>query len=139
MIRNCLQRSITVTCYNSEELLDQKYGNSYSIMSMYRKEIKSWPQLKNGIQVTSRSFIIFYWSVKASQDQKNGTHRTLQIRFAYCYPNFLRRSEINGFEQSEIMKVNDPSFHKEALDQYTDKKSIKQDNSKKRISSFATN
>ena len=28
--------------------LQQKYGDPYSIMSMYRKEIKTWPQLKNG-------------------------------------------------------------------------------------------
>ena len=39
----------------------------------------------------------------------------------------------------ETMLVNDPMFSKEAVDQYTDKKSSKQDNSKKRISTFATN
>ena len=39
----------------------------------------------------------------------------------------------------ETMLVNDSSFSKEAVDQYTDKKSSKQDNSKKRISNFATN
>ena len=39
----------------------------------------------------------------------------------------------------ETMLVNDPLFSKEAVDQYTDKKSSKQDNSMNRISTFATN
>ena len=38
----------------------------------------------------------------------------------------------------EAMLVNDPLFS-EAVDQCTDKKSSKQDNSKKRISAFAAN
>ena len=28
-------------------LLERKYGNPYNIMTMYRKEIKAWPQVKN--------------------------------------------------------------------------------------------
>ena len=39
----------------------------------------------------------------------------------------------------ETMLVNDLVFSKEAVDQYTDNKLSKQDNSKKRISTFATN
>ena len=39
----------------------------------------------------------------------------------------------------ETMLVNDPLFSKDLVDQYTDKKSSKQDNSKKRISNFARN
>ena len=39
----------------------------------------------------------------------------------------------------EIMLVNDPLFCKEAVDQYNDKESSKQNNSKKKINTFATN
>ena len=39
----------------------------------------------------------------------------------------------------QAMLMNDPLFSKEAVDQYTYKKSSKQDNSKKTISTFATN
>ena len=39
----------------------------------------------------------------------------------------------------ETMLVNDPLFFKAAVDQYTDKKLSKQDNSRKRISTFVTN
>ena len=39
----------------------------------------------------------------------------------------------------ETMLVNDPLFSKETVDQYTGNKSGKQDNSKKRISTLATN
>ena len=35
------------------------------------------------------------------------------------------------------MPVNDPLFSEEAVDQYTDKKSSKQDNSKKTMNGFA--
>ena len=38
----------------------------------------------------------------------------------------------------ETVLVNDPLFSRQAVDQYTDKKSSKQDNSKKRINAFAT-
>ena len=39
MIKHCTQQ----TGYdNVKGLLEQKYGNPYSIMSMYRKEIKVW-------------------------------------------------------------------------------------------------
>ena len=37
--------------------------------------------------------------MKLSQNQMNGIHWILLIWFACCYPNFVGRSEINGFEQ----------------------------------------
>ena len=40
--------------------------------------------------------------------------------------------------REETMLVNDPLFSKEAVDQYTDTKSSKQDNSKKGINTFTT-
>ena len=43
---HCVQQPAAVGSVwydNAKELLEQKYGNPYSIMSMYRKEIKAWP------------------------------------------------------------------------------------------------
>ena len=55
----------------------QKNGNSYSIMSTYKKEIKAWLQLKNS---DGDGFHKFYnFSVKVSQNQENGIHWTLLI------------------------------------------------------------
>ena len=48
MIQHCVQQPQSVVYENAEKILDQKYGNSYNIMSVYRKEIKSWPQIRNG-------------------------------------------------------------------------------------------
>ena len=48
MINHCVQQPAAVGYDNDKKLLQQKYGDRYSIMSMYRKEIKTWPQLKNG-------------------------------------------------------------------------------------------
>ena len=44
---------------NAKKLLEQKYGNPYSIMSVYKKEIKAWPQLKNGDGGSFQKFLIF--------------------------------------------------------------------------------
>ena len=48
MIKHCVQQPAAVGYDNAKKLLEQKYGNPYSIMSLYRKEIKAWPQLKDG-------------------------------------------------------------------------------------------
>ena len=48
MIKHCVQQPAAVGYDNTKKLLGQKYGNPYSIMNMYRKEIKAWLQLKNG-------------------------------------------------------------------------------------------
>ena len=47
MIKHCVRQPVAVGHDNAKELLEQKYGNPYSIMSMYTKEIKAWPLLKN--------------------------------------------------------------------------------------------
>ena len=36
-----------------------KYGNPYNIMTMYRKEIKAWPQVKNGDADSFQKFCNF--------------------------------------------------------------------------------
>ena len=61
MIKHCVQQPAAVGYDNAKKLLQEKYGNPYSIMSMYRKEIKAWPQLKNG---DGASFKKFYFLVK---------------------------------------------------------------------------
>ena len=47
MIKYCVQQPTAFGYDNVKELLEKKYGNWYNIISIYRKEIKSWPQLKN--------------------------------------------------------------------------------------------
>ena len=41
MIKHCVQQPAVVGYDNAKELLVQKYGNPYSIMNIYRKEIKA--------------------------------------------------------------------------------------------------
>ena len=41
MIKHCVQQPAAVGYDNAKKLLEQKYGNPYSIMSMYRKGIKA--------------------------------------------------------------------------------------------------
>ena len=74
MIKHCVQQPAAVGYDNAKKLLQQKYGNPYSIMSMYRKEFKTWPQLKNG---DGGSFQKFYnFSVKCESITKSRMEST---------------------------------------------------------------
>ena len=46
--------------------------------------------------------------------------------------------DIINFINDETMLVNDPLFSKEAIEQYNEKRSSRQENTKKRISIFVT-
>ena len=46
MIKHCIQQPANIGYKNARSLLEQKYGNTSSIIAAYRKEIKTWPQLK---------------------------------------------------------------------------------------------
>ena len=48
MIQHCVQQPTTVGYKNAKKSLDQKYENPYKIRGVYRKGIKSWPQIRNG-------------------------------------------------------------------------------------------
>ena len=41
MIQHCMEQPTSVGYKNAKKTLDQKYGNPYNIMGVYRKEIKS--------------------------------------------------------------------------------------------------
>ena len=46
MIKHCIQQPANIGYKNARSLLEQKYGNPHSIIAAYRREIKTWPQLK---------------------------------------------------------------------------------------------
>ena len=41
MVKHCIQKPPAYGFRNVKALLEQKYGNPYNIMSMYRKEIQT--------------------------------------------------------------------------------------------------
>ena len=59
MIQHCVQQPRSVGYKNAEKIFDQKYGNPYSIMSVYRKDIKSWPEIRNGDGESYQKFYSF--------------------------------------------------------------------------------
>ena len=67
---------------NAKELLEQEYGNPYSIMSMYRKEIKAWPQLKNGDRGSFQNFYNFL--VKCEIITKSNEWNPLDTPYLIC-------------------------------------------------------
>ena len=46
MIKHYIQQPVSVDYKNARSLLEEKYGNPHYIVAAYRKEIKSWTQLK---------------------------------------------------------------------------------------------
>ena len=130
-------------------------------MSMYRKEIKAWPQLKNGDGGSFQKFYNFLvkcesiaksreWNPLDTPDvicmllsKLPGKIRDKWVRTVMDVRRKERREGTLGdfikLTPEETMLANDPLFSKGAVDQYTDKKSSKQDNYKKIISIFATN
>ena len=59
IIKHCIQQPLTQGFKKSKALLKRKYGNPYNIMTMYRKESKVWPQVKNGDVDTLQKFCSF--------------------------------------------------------------------------------
>ena len=47
MIKHCVQQPPAQGFKNAKALLERKYGNPYNIKTLYREEIKAWPQMKN--------------------------------------------------------------------------------------------
>ena len=160
MIKHCVQQPAAAAYDNAKKLLQQKHGIPYSIMSMYRKEIKAWPQLKNGDGANFQKFYNFL--VKCGSITKWREWNPLDIPDVICMllsklsgkirdkwvqavmdvrAKEHREGTLGNFIiliREETMLVNDPLFSKEAVDQYTDTKSSKQDNSKKGINTFTT-
>ena len=46
MIKHWIQQPVSVGYKNARSLLEEKHRNPHHIVAAYRKEIKSWPQLK---------------------------------------------------------------------------------------------
>ena len=59
MIEHCVQQPPAQGFKNAKVLLERKYGIPYNIMTMYRKEIKAWPEVKNGDADSFQKFCNF--------------------------------------------------------------------------------
>ena len=68
MIKHCVQPTAADGYDNAKKLLQQNYRNPYIIMSMYRIDIKAWPQLKNGDGGSFHSFLVKCESITKSRE-----------------------------------------------------------------------
>ena len=59
IIKHCIQQPVSVDYKNARSLLEEKYGDPHFIVVAYRKEIKSWPQLKLADGTAYRGFYNF--------------------------------------------------------------------------------
>ena len=144
MIKHCIQQPVSVGYKNARSLLEEKYGNPHYIVAAYRKEIKSWPQLKPADGAAYRRFYNFLlkcesatygqnWNTidtpemmclvlsKLPGNSREKWNRTvLKIRRRHLRePDF---ADLIHFVDDEATLANDPLFSKDALSGYVDRK-----------------
>ena len=125
---------------------------------MHRKEIQTWPQVKNG---DADSFQKFYnFLVKCENITQSSQWNPLDTTDVICMllaklPGNLRdkwvRLVVKGRRKEqrkaalydfidliskETMLISDPLFSKEDIEQYHEKRSSRQENTKKRINNI---
>ena len=49
LIQNCIQLPHDKGYKSAKSLFEKTYGNPHKILSLYRKEVKDWPQVKFGM------------------------------------------------------------------------------------------
>ena len=144
MIKHCIQQPVSAGYKNARSLLEEKYGNPHYIVAAYRKEIKSWPQLKPADGAAYRRFYNFLlkcesatygqnWNTidtpemmclvlsKLPGNSREKWNRTvLKIRRRHLRePDF---ADLIHFVDDEATFTNDPLFLKDALSGYVDQK-----------------
>ena len=71
MIKQCIQQAASVGYKNARSLLEKKYGNSHYKVAAYRKEVKSWPQLKPADGAAYRRFYNFLLKCESATYEQN--------------------------------------------------------------------
>ena len=129
-------------------------------MTMYRKEIKAWPQVKNGDANSFQKIhnflvkceiiaLLSQWNLIDTPDvlcmllsklSGNLRHKWVQLVMKVRRKDQREATlcDFVDFIREGTMLVNDPLFSKEAIEQYNEKRSSRQENTKKRISTFVT-
>ena len=129
-------------------------------MTMYKKEIKAWPQVKNDDADSFQKFrnflikcesitqlsqwnpldksdAIFMLLSKLSENLR-GKWVRLVMKVRRKEQREARLCDFIEFISEEIMLVTNALFSKEVIEQYNDKRSSRQENTKKTISTFVT-
>ena len=60
IIKHCVHQPPAQGFSNAKALLERKYGNPHDIMTMHKKEIKTWPQFKSGDADSFQKFFNFF-------------------------------------------------------------------------------
>ena len=138
VIKHCVQQPAAVGYDNAKKLLQQKYGNPYSIMSMYQKEIKTWPKLKNGDGGDFQKFYNFLvkcesitksreWNPLDTPDVifmlLSKLHGKIRVRWVRAVTDVRTKEHREGtlghiikLIHEKTMLANDPLFTEEAVD-----------------------
>ena len=143
MIKHCIQQPANIGYKTARSLLEQKYGNSHSIIAAYRKEIKAWLQLKpadgaafqklhnflikcesatygqtwNALDTPEMMCLVLSKLLGHTRERWNKSVMSIRRRYSR-EPDF---ADLIHFIEDDATLVYDPLFSKKALSGYVDK------------------
>ena len=94
MIKHCIQQPASVGYKNARSLLEEKYGNPHYIVAAYRKEIKSWPQLKPADGTAYRRFYNFLLKFESATYGQNWNTIDTPEMMCLVLSKLMKRSSV---------------------------------------------
>ena len=155
LIQHCIQLSSSTGYATAKDLLERRYGNSYTVISAYRREIKNWPTVKGGDATGFRKFHNFL--IKCQSISSSLTWNVLENPDTICtlltkLPVFVidkwnskvlsirrkkdrepRFNDFVDFIEQETILVSDPLFSRQAVEKLSNNKE-----KKGKVQSYAT-
>ena len=158
MIKRCIQQPAAAGYKNARSLLEEQYGNPHQILAAYRKEIKSWPQLKPADGTAYMKLYNFLlkceiatlgqnWNVLDGPEMMclmlSKLPGNTREKWSSSLMNIRRRhlreldfTDIIHFVDDEATLADDLLFSKEALSGYVDKNEAA--NRRKQLKTYLT-
>ena len=140
MVTNCIQLPPKEVYETAKQQMDKLYGDPHRVVVAYYKEIKHWPQIKQGDAEAYREFHNFLlkcenitqlqtWNVLDTPEIVLLSNVTGKTRWSTTVLLIRRKKgkepelvDFIDFVNNENLIASDPLFSKEAVEQYIDKK-----------------
>ena len=140
MVTNCIQLPPKEVYETAKQQMDKLYGDPHRVVVAYYKEIKHWPQIKQGDAEAYREFHNFLlkcenitqlqtWNVLDTPEIVLLSKVTGKTRWSTTVLLIRRKKgkepelvDFIDFVNNENLIASDPLFSKEAVEQYIDKK-----------------
>ena len=109
LIQHCIQLPPSEGYITARRLLKERYGDPYTVICAYKKQIKNWAPIGETMWQPSVDSTTSSSNAKASQHTSPGTPWTTQTQYARSYQNYRFTSPTNGtkgFSKSGQMRCD---------------------------------